>query len=307
MSSSPNAETVPIIFERDLAPLANALLEGVRKSPTWRGAIALHRLGLLLGRYWPDVARGTGQDSRIVESVNACVPIMPEIERWMNGPGRDVLLDALTSSDEEALMPSAKALGQLREPRAVSALIARLDATTRIADREQALQLASICETLGQLGDRRAIGSMLQCIGRVVNTGLRTARPKRRDNLSTGDADIPGSIIYAAVIRALGQFNDSSTLNFIISATSDFDPYVRTSAFEALRRIDPLGEDIRSRIAVREALNDPRDSVIRIACQLAAQYRDSEAIPTLRYLAQTRPEFTASVQDALRKLGVVEV
>src|SRR6266852_38785 len=250
MSGYPSAEMVPIIFERDLSPLARAL-----------------------------------------------------VERWMNGPGRDVLLEALTSSEEEALAPCVKALGELRELRAISVLTARLDATTRIADREQALQLGSICETLGLLGDRRVVGSMQQFIGRVVNIGSRTARPKRRDNLSAGDADIPGSIVFAAVMRAFGQLNDRSTLDFIIRATGDFDPYVRTQAFEALRRLDPLGEDMRSRIAVREALSDPRDSVVRIACQLAAQYRDVDAAPALRRLAETRPEFTASVYDALRQLG----
>ena len=303
MSGYPSAEMVPIIFERDLAPLARALFEGVRKSPNWRNVIALHRLGLLLGRYWADVTRGIVQDPRIVQPVSACVPMMPDVERWMNGPGRDVLLEALTSSEEEALAPCVKALGELREPRAISVLAARLDATTRIADREQALQLGSICETLGILGDRRVVGSMQQFIGRVVNIGSRTARPKRRDNLSAGDADIPGSIVFAAVMRAFGQLNDRSTLDFIIRATGDFDPYVRTQAFEALRRLDPLGEDMRSRIAVREALNDPRDSVVRIACQLAAQYRDVDATPALRRLAETRPEFTASVYDALRQLG----
>ena len=303
MSGSTSAETVPIIFERDLAPLENALFEGVRKSPNWRGVITLHRLGLLLGRYWADITRGTVQDSSIVQQVNACVPMMPEVERWMNGPGRDVLLEALTGSEEEALAPCVKALGDLREPRAISVLTAHLDATTRIVDREHALQLGSICETLGRLGDRRVVGSMQQFIGRVVNIGSRTARSKRRDNLPAGDADIPGSIVYAAVIRAFGQLNDRSTLDFIFRAAGDFDPYVRTQTFEALRRLDPLGEDMRSRIAVREALNDPRDSVVRIACQLAAQYHDGDAVPALRYLAETRPEFTASVYDALRQLG----
>ena len=303
MSGSPSAETLPIIFERDLAPMANALFEGVRKSPNWHGVITLHHLGLLLGRYWADITRGTVQDPRIVQQVNACVPMMPEVERWMNGPGRDVLLEALTGSEEEALAPCVKALGDLRESRAISVLTARLDATTRIADREHALQLGSICETLGRLGDGRVVGSMQQFIGRVINIGSRTARPKRRDNLPAGDADIPGSIVYAAVIRAFGQLNDRSTLDFIFRAAGDFDPYVRTQTFEALRRLDPLGEDMRSRLAVREALNDPRDSVVRIACQLAAQYHDGDTVPALRHLAETRPEFTASVYDALRQLG----
>jgi HEAT repeat protein len=135
-----------------------------------------------------------------------------------------------------------------------------------------------------------------------VNIDARVNRPKRRDNLAVGDADIPASIVYAAVIRAFAQFGDRGTLDAIVYATNDFDPYVRTQALEALKKIDPSGEDMRSRMAAREALNDPRDTVVRLACQLLAQYRDVESIPLLRNLGDTRPEFGPSVQDALKKL-----
>ncbi len=303
--SNSGVGALPIVFERDLPTLATALFEGARSAPSWRSVIAMHRLALLLGRYWADISRGALQDPRIVQPVYTCLPMMPDVERWMNGPGRDVLLEALASPEEEALAPCVRVLGELREPRAISMLTARLDATARVTGREQALQLGNICETLGRLGDRRVTGSMIQFVSRVVDIGARAAHPKRRDSLTTGDADIPGSIVYAAVIRALGELGDRSALDFIIRATGDFDPYVRTQAFEALRRIDPMGEELRSRMAVREALSDPRDSVVRIACQLAAQYRDVDAVPFLRHLAETRPEFAAPAYDALRYLGVV--
>jgi uncharacterized protein (DUF58 family) len=87
-----------------------------------------------------------------------------------------------------------------------------------------------------------------------------------------------------------------------LQATNDFDPYVRTQAIEALKSIDPRGEDARSRVVARNMLNDPRDTVVRVACQLTAQYRDVEAIPLLQRLAETRPEFMPSAQDALRQL-----
>ncbi len=88
----------------------------------------------------------------------------------------------------------------------------------------------------------------------------------------------------------------------MIHAARDFDPYVRTQALEALKSLDPLGEDPRSRTVVRESLNDPRDTVVRVACQLAAQYRDIESVPWLERLAETRPELGPSVQNALRQL-----
>jgi len=229
---------------------------------------------------------------------------MPEVERWMNGPGRDVLLETLANADEESLVPCVRVLGELSETRALAMLTVRLDAVSRITDREQALRLGSICETLGRLGDQRATGSLLQFASRSIDIASRSSRPKRRDSLSAGDADIPGSIVYAAVIRALAELKDSNALDFIIRAAGDFDPYVRTQAFEALRRIDPTGQDARSRMLVREALSDPRDSVVGIACQLTAQYHDVDAASSLRQLAEARPEFAVAAYDALRQLGI---
>ena len=300
-NTSTGADSLPIIFERDLRELATALFEGTRDAPNWQNVIALHRLGLFLGRFWADISRGAVQDQRIVQPVYACLPIMPDVERWINGTGRDVLLEALAGS-EEAFLPSLKVLNELREPRAVTVLMTRLDDITEIADRTSAIRVGHICDTLAQLGDRRAINSMLQMVKRVVNIDARVNRPKRRDNLAVGDVDIPASIVYAAAIRAFAQFGDRNTLDVVVRATNDFDPYVRTQALEALKKIDPGGEDMRSRMAAREALNDPRDTVVRLACQLLAQYRDIESIPLLRNLGESRPEFAPSVQDALKKL-----
>lgn len=301
--SNTSASTLPIIFERDLPALALALFEGARSNPEWPNVIAIHRLALLLGRYWNDISRGVVQDPRIVQQVYACLPMMPDIERWINGPGRDVLLAALSSQEKEAFTPSLEVLSELHEPRVISILIARLDAIQRITDREQALLLAQMCDALAQLGDQRAVSSMLSLISRTLNTDARVARPKRRDNLTIGNVDLPASIVYAAVLRALGQLGNRSSLDFVERAGNDFDPYVRTQALEALKKLDPKGEEMRSRQLVRQALDDPRDSVVRIACQLATQYRDSESTPLLRRLAETRPELVSAANDALRQLS----
>ncbi len=296
--------TLPIVFEGNLTALAHALFEGARNVSSWQHMIALHRLGLLLGRYWADISRGMVQDSHIVQPVYSCLPLMPEIERWMDGPGRDVLLAALESSEEEAFTPTVKVLTELRDPRTVSILLAYLDAPPELTDREQAVRLGQACDTLGRIGDSRVIPPMLQLGGRVLNVEARAARPKRRDNLVAGDPDIPGSVVYVAVIRAFGQLNDrNSTLDFIVRAANDFAPYVRTQAFEALKLLGPTVEDMRSRTAVRAALNDPRDTVVRVACQLAGQYHDTDAIPALRHLLETRPELAPLANNALRQLG----
>lgn len=293
--------SLSLIFERDLPTLATALVEGAKSTQYWQLAIALHRLGMLLGRYWGEISRGTIQDQRIVQQVYACLPMMPEIERWMNSTGRDVLWEALTYQ-EDAFLPILKILSELRDPRTSQALIARLDATTQLADREHAIRLGQICDMVVQLGDHRVIGSIRELVKRTVNVDARAARGKRRDNLPVGDADIPASIVYGAAIRTFAQFGDRSTLDFILRAANDFDPYVRTQALEALKSIDSQGEDAGTRMVVREALNDPRDTVVRVACQLISQYHDIESVTSLRILAETRPEFAAAVQETLRQL-----
>ena len=293
--------SLPLIFEHDLPALTTALFEGAKSTQYWQLVIALHRLGLLLGRYWAEISRGTIQNQRFVQQIYACLPMMPEIEHWMNITGRDVLWEAL-SYQEESFFPIIKILGELHDPRTSQALIARLDTTTQLADRQHAILLGQICDMLVQLGDRRAVGSIRELVKRTVNIDARAIRGKRRDNLPVGNADIPGSIVYGAAIRTFAQFGDRSTLDFILRATNDFDPYVRTQALEALKSIDSQGEDASTRMVVREALNDPRDTVVRVACQLITQYHDVESVASLRILAETRPEFAAAVQETLRQL-----
>ncbi len=300
-SYTPDADTLPVVFERDIPTLATALFEGANRVGDWRAALALHRLGLLLGHYWSDISRGAIPDQRITEQVYTCLPQMPNIEQWMNGPGRTALLDGLTN-DETAFAPCLKALRDLREPRTSSVLIAQIDATTHIQDRDHALRIGQMCDTLIQLGDRRAVASMLQLTQRLVSVQARSARARRSDNLPTGDSEIPASIIYGAALRTFAQFRDRGTLDLVLMACGDFDPYIRAQALEALKNIDPQGDDPRSRGVAREMLNDPRDTVVRSACQLVAQYRDIEAIPLLSRLAETHPEYDSSVRDALRQL-----
>jgi len=298
-----DGQTLPSVFQRDMPPLAHILFEGARKSPTWQNVLAIHRLGTLLGRYWGEIARGAVKDERIIDPIYACVPMMPEVERWMAGPGRDVLLETLADGDDVSFTAIVRVLGELREPRAIALLIGRIEATKELTDRAQGRALGAACDTLGHLGDRRAVAPMLRLVEHTVEIGRRASYPKLRDNLQPGDPDIPGSVIYAAVVRACGQLEDRTALESVLQASNDFDPYVRAQSLEALKRIDPKGEDARSRSAAREALNDPRESNVRVACQLVLQYRDSDATSALRHLIETRPDLAATAYDTLRQLG----
>lgn len=294
---------LPVVFERHLPTLAQALFDGARRYTLWQNTIALHHLGLLLGRYWSGISQGNIKDSRIIDQIYQCVPLMNEIEPWMQGPGRDTLLNTLANPDEVVLIPTVKVLSDLRDPRTASLLITRLDAITEIKNRSHALTIGAMCETLGQLGEPRALSCLQQLVNRVINVTSRTHQSKLEDNLPPGDPEIPGSIVYAATVYAYGLLGDRTALEYVVLATHDLDPYVRSQAFDAIRRLDPCGEDKRSRIAAREALHDLCEPIVRSASQLIVYYRDSEASPALRQLSEMQPKFAYLAQDALRQLG----
>ena len=155
----------------------------------------MHRLGTLLGRYWSEIARGVVKDERLIDPVYACVPMMPEVERWMAGPGRDVLLEALSDGDDQSFVAVVRVLGELREPRVTALLMNRIESTQELTDRNQARALGAACDTLGRLGDRRAVAPMLQLVAHTVEIERRAGYTKLRDNLQPGDPDISGSVI----------------------------------------------------------------------------------------------------------------
>jgi hypothetical protein len=279
------------------------LFDGARRYTLWQNTVALHRLGLLLGRYWSEISQGGIKDGRIIDQIYQCVPLMNEIEPWMKGPGRDTLLNTLANPDEEVLIPTLKALGDLRDPRTASLLITRLDAITEVKNRSHALTIGAMCETLGQLGEPRALSCLQQLVNRVISISSRTHQPKLQDNLPPGDPEIPGSIVYGATVYACGLLGDRTALDHVVLATLDFDPYVRSQAFDAIRRLDPHGEDKRSRIVTREALHDPCEPIVRSVSQLIVQYRDVEAGPALRQLSEMHPKLAYLAQDVLSQLG----
>lgn len=301
-TSRPGSDELPAAVEGDLLATARALFEGARRNPSWHYALALHKLGGFLGMYWTEITRGVIQDTRTVTPIQSTAVLMHEIDPWMAGPGRDVLLAALTDTPMPEFSAIAKALGELRDPRAIAPLHSRLEAVQTLESREQALSIAAACDTLARLGDYRSVDVMQQVVSRVVNIEQRIDIPRRRDNLPAGDSEIPASIVYAAVVRACGELGDRRALDMALRATADFDPYVRLKAIEALQRLDSQGEDRRSRAAARTTLDDPRESVARAASQLVLQYRDSEAVPVLQRIVDAHNALSPSAYNALRQL-----
>ncbi|GLV59015.1 hypothetical protein KDH_58430 [Dictyobacter sp. S3.2.2.5] len=297
-------ETPPPVFnDNDRFPVvAQALLQSAIYAPDWQHAVALHQMGILMGRYWSEINKNTITDTRILKPIYQVLPLMNEVERWMNGPGRDVLLQAIANPEEDKLIPVARALGELKDPRATTPIIERLETTKSLKDRAHALTIGALCDTLGRIGDRRGAAPMFQLLARTVDLERRRQLPKRADTLPQGDPNIPGSIVYAAVIHACGQIGDPGIIEGIWNATRDVDPYVRTQGLEALKLLDPQGEREQSRTIVRQALRDPRASVVRTAASLVRQYRDTGAVPILQQVADERTDLTYELQDTLRQL-----
>ncbi|GCE27366.1 hypothetical protein KDA_28500 [Dictyobacter alpinus] len=301
-TATDHADTLPTAFSRDFPAVARALINNAATEPTWQNAIAMHQLGFFMGRYWSEINKHNIKDARIIEPVYQVLPLMHEVERWMDGPGRDILLQALANPEEEPLIPVARTLSELRDPRAASPIIERLETTRTIKDRSHALMLGTLCDTLARLNDRRAAAPMFQLLARTVDIEQRKHLPKRSETLPPGDPHIPGSIVYAAVIHACGQLEDISIIHGVWDATRDLDPYVRTQGLDALKILDPRGEQALSKTVVREALSDPRESVVRAASQLALQYKDFEAVPILRNVIDNRPELSYTLNETLKQL-----
>lgn len=297
------SQALPIAFERNLSAYAQALFEGVRTHPMWQNTLALHYLGTLLGRYWSEISHGALQDTHIQDAVYACLPMMPEVEHWMAGQGRETLLRTLDQPEDATLAPIVKALGEMREIRAIGAIQAHLEAVRTITDLPQAITIEAMCHALVQLRGRQALMVLPTLIRRTLTTSERVQQGKKRENLPPGDPFIPGSIVSAAAIYALGQLGDRSMLDTIQTASQDVDPYVRTQALNALKQLDAHGEDQRSRQILHELLNDPNDDVVRAACTLVPVYRDSQATPILQQLTETRPNLAAAAYAALQQLG----
>ncbi|GER81745.1 hypothetical protein KTAU_03830 [Thermogemmatispora aurantia] len=301
-SASVQSEQPPLVFERELQPLVQALFASARRYGGWPQVVALHQFALLLGRYWSGIVRGLIREPRIIQPVTSCLPLMPEIERWMNGPARDILLAALHDWNEQAWSPVVRTLLDLRELRLCAPLLAALERANRLESAEEAQRLGLACEALAALGERRALDVFRRLLTEVVVLSERTALAQRADPLPPENERVPGSILAVAVLRSLALLEARECLDLAVQACRDFDPVVREAAFMALMRLDSSGEQWSSRMAMREALSDPAPAVAALACRLAAQYRDRESLPALRYLLQSRPSVREAAAAALAQL-----
>lgn len=123
-SKEPSAcqEPVPHLFTRSLVDQASALFQSARQEPSWQAALALHALGTLCARYWQAINQGQALESSFVAQIYPCLPMMPEIEAWMQRSGREQLSTALHSQQATLLPLLAQILAELGGTRAIDPL-----------------------------------------------------------------------------------------------------------------------------------------------------------------------------------------
>jgi HEAT repeat protein len=205
-----------------------------------------------------------------------------------------VLIAALQSEDGLAAESAAEALGQIRDDRAVEALVALLGQKPRDRfDYDRLRRLEDLkevaAEVLGRTGDTRAVGPLIAVISQA--TGKQP--------------DFRLHLILAAAVKGLGQLRDARAvpaLAALLRPPADGDYDLATEAAEGLaligdrRAVEPL---------VRALGRLPGPVAVALG-----QLGDARAVPPLLALLAVPDrspwEARKAAVEALAKLGAVE-
>jgi len=105
---------------------------------------------------------------------------------------------------------------------------------------------------------------------------------------------------------ALAKIKDGSSVDSMVKASNDQDPNVRTSAIQALGSFaEGAGAPgAAARRAIAEALRDSFPNARVAACKAAASGKVAQALPFLRYKAQSDPELAVR-SEACRSLAIL--
>jgi hypothetical protein len=302
-----DTSTIPTIFAQDLPELTRVLLSSTRLNPQWQLVVALYRLNLVIHHYWQAITNHHPLASEIRAPIEKSLLYTNKIETWLQRSGRDVLRATLTNPQEEILHYCIFALHEMHDPQLTSLLIARLNTINTLKDRTQAYTISTICEALCKddsniTTDRQheieqALKALLK---RIIDIPTRQLPTKNSE--PPADEQVPGSIVYIAILRTLAQLHAPASLPIILNATTDLDHYVRATAIEAIRMLDPNGKEPHSRTAVRAALQDPSEIVVHAASQAIISFQDKEAIALLQNLEAQSSDLKQMIQETLRSL-----
>ncbi|MFK8002808.1 MAG: HEAT repeat domain-containing protein [Polyangiales bacterium] len=182
--------------------------------------------------------RGTGDPRQAVEALEAALPreanglvraaIAESLAFHGNPSSGAVLAESFTASARAGLEAIAHAIGSLREPAGIEALVAGLDRADRIRAAREGIALAGVAavpllrrrarespsvpvlRALGELGDASALPELVAAVSHAVAS------------------------VRASAIQALGELGDDRARNTVRIATGDADPSVVNVAWEAL-------------------------------------------------------------------------
>lgn len=166
------------------------------------------------------------------------------------------VIRALQSPDDDTREEAARALGELKDPRAVTPLLSALDDPNHYVRREAA-------KSLGHLGDERAIPALINALkdndrsGREgAAEGLADMKEKALGPLVTALKD-PDWHVRMGVLISLRIIGDKKVISDIIGALKDENRFVRREAVKSLGRIG----DERIIVPLTDALKDEDRSV----------------------------------------------
>ncbi len=187
----------------------------------------------------------------------------------IGGPSVDPLLGIMASPDPDVRKFVVDILGDIKDPRAVPALIDRL------SDADENVRVAS-AEALGKIRDPRAVDALLACLARYDQ----------------------GWLDYAAA-EALGAIGDERALEPLLAALGRSS--LREPVLESLGKIGnatTLGPLI-------DSLADPLRIVREVSIvAIVAIYRKSAALARQKIIARVRAGLTGQAVDFLEEILV---
>jgi HEAT repeat protein len=303
---------------RRLAPDAPAdEVRALYESYDQLGIVEKYVRRLQHGRSWVERAFA----ARFLGEIGSARAVLPLIEVLRN----------TREEDRDVRLAAGRALGHIRDPRALEPLLQSLSAPeswlpARLAEvivqfgdlafeplveqlerAEEAAARAWAAEILGDLGNSKAVPMLVACLADLsdqVRARAASALGKLRDRRPVPDLiqvmlSDPVPYVRIQVVRALGAIGDPRALHHLVDALKDGEWWVRIRVVEALEQ---LGEQAVEPLYL--ALEDP-DSEVRARAAVTL-----ERLGVLDTLIERLAEVDPGAREKLLvagQAGVVEV
>ena len=301
-------------IEQDATPEA---LSALHESYDALGIVDRHLDKLEHGRGWAERAFA----ARFLGEIGSAKAVAPLVRVMRN----------TREEDRDVRMAASRALGRIRDPRALEPLLDALAAPeswlpARVAEvvlqfgdtafeplvqllqkHDESAARAWACQILGDLGNTRAVPVLIGCLGDIndqVRARAASALGKLGDRRAVPDLirmmlSDPVPYVRIQVVRALGALGDSRALHYLIDALKDGEWWVRIRVVEALEQLGDQAID-----PLQLALED-RDAEVRARAAMTL-----ERLGALDTLVARLAEFDPGAREKLLvagQAGVVEI